>query len=323
MPLDKGRLFDLLQQQAPVSPYNGSSQLGPALTTGEIILIDNVADYFFDFLPEDEDAQRTGVPMPWDYDRHFPFCAPPFPEMWFEFRTTKLHNVRRVGVKVTSVEMTMSRWPMVDNRLHESLIRTHPELHDRVRWLLSFEPFSEDENGKLIGPWGTFLIGIAPDGHLAKNANGEYVFAVSALDPTRAAKRQALMVNPCLMAMSFMHVKNSRLLSEEPPAPKTKNQQKKAKKFPVSRYYVLKIDPVDRVVQQRQSSEDSDRSESALHIVRGHFADYTQGKGLFGRIKGRFWFDWHMRGNPERGVIEKDYEIGDLHPGEGELPDAG
>lgn len=314
MPLDKGRLFDLLGQTSPTNPYNGAAQLPPLLTTGEIILIDNVADYYFDFLPEDAEYQRQGVTVPWDYDKHYPFCAPPFDEMWFEFRTTKLINVSRIGVKVTSVEMTLDRWPLVDNHLHDELTSKHPELHDRVRWLLSFEPYSERSNGKLEGPWGTYLIGIASDGHIAKNDAGDYVFAIAALDPKRAAVQHAVMVNPCLMAMSFMHVKNSRLLSEEPPAPRTKNQMKKARNNPASKYYVLKIDPIDKLVQSRRAGGGSpgERDEAALHIVRGHFADYTQGTGLFGRIKGRFFIPWHMRGNPERGVIEKDYEFGDF-----------
>jgi hypothetical protein len=319
MPLDKGRLFDVLSQSAPVSPYNGSAQLSPILTSGEIILVDNVADYFFDFLPDDEEAQRKGVTMPWDYDRHYAFCAPPFDEMWFEYRTTKLINIKRIGVRVTSVEMTLDRWPMVDTRLHESLVDAHPELHDRVRWLLSFEPYTERENGRLEGPWGTFLIGIAPDGRIAKNADGDYVFAVSAIDPARAAKHQSTMVNPCLMAMTFMNVKNSRLLVEEPPKPRTRNQQKKARRFPASRYYVLKIDPVDRILQNRATNDESERTEQALHIVRGHPADYRE-HGLFGKYKGIFWIPAHTRGSPEHGVIEKDYEFtGDLsNPG----PDA-
>ena len=41
MPLDRGRLFDLLQQTAPTSPYNGARQPPPFLTSGEIILVED------------------------------------------------------------------------------------------------------------------------------------------------------------------------------------------------------------------------------------------------------------------------------------------
>ncbi|MEE8543253.1 MAG: hypothetical protein V3S94_05285 [Gammaproteobacteria bacterium] len=46
-----------------------------------------------------------------------------------------------------------------------------------------------------------------------------------------------------------------------------------------------------------------------LHLCRGHFADYTKGKGLFGRIKGRFWVPSHCRGTSERGIVIKDYKL--------------
>lgn len=44
------------------------------------------------------------------------------------------------------------------------------------------------------------------------------------------------------------------------------------------------------------------------HWVRGHYADYTKGKGLFGRIKGLFWIPEHDAGSLEAGAVLKDYE---------------
>jgi hypothetical protein len=48
-----------------------------------------------------------------------------------------------------------------------------------------------------------------------------------------------------------------------------------------------------------------------LHTVRGHFATYTPEAPLFGKLTGTFWRPWHLSGNPERGVVESDYRIGD------------
>lgn len=45
----------------------------------------------------------------------------------------------------------------------------------------------------------------------------------------------------------------------------------------------------------------------ALHTCRGHFRDYRQGPGLFGRINGIFWCPEHVRGHESAGVVTKDY----------------
>lgn len=46
----------------------------------------------------------------------------------------------------------------------------------------------------------------------------------------------------------------------------------------------------------------------ALHRVRGHFKRYTPERPLFGRIVGTVWHSDHLRGNPERGTIQHQYE---------------
>jgi hypothetical protein len=46
-----------------------------------------------------------------------------------------------------------------------------------------------------------------------------------------------------------------------------------------------------------------------LHMVRGSLADYSEGPGLFGKYKGRFWRPAHVRGSKEAGEIKKDYRV--------------
>lgn len=46
-----------------------------------------------------------------------------------------------------------------------------------------------------------------------------------------------------------------------------------------------------------------------LHIVRGHFANYTEDAPLFGKHVGRFYHPPHVRGDTDKGVITKDYRI--------------
>jgi hypothetical protein len=46
-----------------------------------------------------------------------------------------------------------------------------------------------------------------------------------------------------------------------------------------------------------------------LHLVRGHFATYTDDAPLFGKYAGRFWIHAHARGNVTVGTVLKDYKV--------------
>lgn len=75
------------------------------------------------------------------------------------------------------------------------------------------------------------------------------------------------------------------------------------------RYHIL-------VVRPPGAHKDSPAQEIGVmprHMCRGHFAEYGPefGKGLlFGRLSGRFYVPPHLKGNPDNGIIEKDYQIG-------------
>jgi hypothetical protein len=51
--------------------------------------------------------------------------------------------------------------------------------------------------------------------------------------------------------------------------------------------------------------------EIRLHWVRGHYADYTKGKGLFGNAKLRavFWIPEHRAGSAEAGEVKATYSV--------------
>lgn len=54
---------------------------------------------------------------------------------------------------------------------------------------------------------------------------------------------------------------------------------------------------------------DGEKRELRFHKVRGHYADYTKGKGLFGRWKVRIWVDEHEAGNTELGAVASSYRV--------------
>jgi hypothetical protein len=75
-------------------------------------------------------------------------------------------------------------------------------------------------------------------------------------------------------------------------------------------YYVLTISPLKKENnKQKHSVYEGEGEVQSLHICRGHFADYSQGKGLFGKHKGTYWIPDHVKGSKEVGEIKKDYKI--------------
>jgi hypothetical protein len=46
----------------------------------------------------------------------------------------------------------------------------------------------------------------------------------------------------------------------------------------------------------------------ALHWTRGHFKDYREGGGLFGKLRGLYWWGPHLAGRADR-IVTKDYRL--------------
>ena len=54
---------------------------------------------------------------------------------------------------------------------------------------------------------------------------------------------------------------------------------------------MLASQPITELI--KRETRTAGYSRAAAAIVRGHFKDYSHGKGLFGKFKGQFW--WSQR----------------------------
>lgn len=78
---------------------------------------------------------------------------------------------------------------------------------------------------------------------------------------------------------------------------------------PREEWHSVVIDPiVYRRLQLHRQTYGAARA-LRLHYVRGHAADYTQGRGLFGKYKVPIRKRPHYRGDPERGILHTDQWI--------------
>lgn len=76
---------------------------------------------------------------------------------------------------------------------------------------------------------------------------------------------------------------------------------------PVIKYHTIVLPGSSAGVKQRAAKKGD---ALALHKVRGHFKTFTADRPLLGRHVGTYWWGWQVRGNPERGVVISDYQLG-------------
>jgi hypothetical protein len=113
----------------------------------------------------------------------------------------------------------------------------------------------------------------------------------------------------CCAALQFLNCKNVEVL-DNPPTRQQRRQAEREGKKPEVTYKTLVIHPMGKKRQVTRQADGSVRPGVSLHIVRGHFKNYTAGAGL-GRahVHGVYWWSPNLRGSAERGRIEKDYAV--------------
>jgi len=118
---------------------------------------------------------------------------------------------------------------------------------------------------------------------------------------------QGWVLHPALLAISFAHCKNVSMPEESLPPKVLRARARRGKAPGFTKWRTLRIEPMTRILRKHQERGAS--VKTALHICRGHFKDYREGPGLFGRVNGLWWWDMQVRGSRERGEVVKTYEV--------------
>ena len=87
--------------------------------------------------------------------------------------------------------------------------------------------------------------------------------------------------------------------------------QHQFKVIPATVWHEIKITSVPKIHSTGSSVFRRDESKMRAFWVRGHYADYSKGAGLFGNpnLRGVFWIPEHRRGNEQLGQIIPEYKI--------------
>jgi hypothetical protein len=113
---------------------------------------------------------------------------------------------------------------------------------------------------------------------------------------------------PCLMAICFMHCKNV-IVKEVSRSERKQSERVRLHKPPLTKFHILNVFPVKVLHDSSVYESGKEGRDLPLHICRGHFKHYEEGKGLFGRLHGTYWWPMHVKGTEQAGVSLKDYNV--------------
>jgi hypothetical protein len=108
-------------------------------------------------------------------------------------------------------------------------------------------------------------------------------------------------LKPSMLAVSFLHCKNVIVQDNAMDKPLAKKFRVKHGCEPCQ-WKTLVIQPLKQILQREGGAgQNGTGIQKAMHICRGYFRDYREGRGLFGKYHGQFFMPSVVRGS--RGTL--------------------
>ena len=286
----------------------------------------NVADWYF------REAE-IGVYNPYE---QFPNCASPWEMAFYEYKVPtwwKLKNPTtgkwemsyfgrdtRVGFLIYQTKLPDSLYTssMDEQRIVAEMLATTGGKSEAVKFRQITEAFISsskecikactiinyvDDTGRIVG--GPIVEGM-PD-HMYQLLSGEAKRTGAPHDPESVLKDFLRCYSYAVyFGLSLLSCKNTRTVDNPIPKGILKKRRKQGIECVV--YKTLVIDSMQKGIAKGEHGPGNSISV-ALHIARGHWKDYREGGGLFGKLKGLFWWDSYARGDAAAGQVKKDYAI--------------
>lgn len=312
--------------------YDTLTKHFPAGTDIPAIEITGAARWFL------EESEKTY----WSYSEDFPSVMLPYPYTWMEYLPPKTINqggqrehipreLQAMGCMAVAVEVNegeeqdVIRADMLGKLIFESAaeqgiqtvrppadadtqrrIQTALEAGHSAKWIVIFKMYAETMNRAFdLYGMATYLDSegrMIPDLHIFFG-QGPYFAGPGA---NASGPVVGPHVFPFLFALSLMHAKNVTL-EDVPTSPALAKKHAKRGR-PTLRFKTLRVISMRKAASASAAPGESS-SRQAMHLARGHFKDFRDGKGLFGKHKGLYWWDMHVRGDKANGQIVKDYEV--------------
>jgi len=249
-----------------------------------VLLIDNVADYYY----------RASDQEYWDLGKDFPNLAPPYPMFWCEHKMPKLiHSKEKGDTDATAIGLVNGRVGVLVSAIPPSDVKGEG-IPDTVKWILWCELFVDYGKRDVTGEatHGAFFYAIDAEGRLV---DCPWMQTYSAPEWNDALKDLMIWFNPSLLAVSFLHCKNVRIDENHVPKPLAKKYHDRYGIEPTA-YKTLVIEPLKAILKTEGGHGAGNSLPQAMHICRGHFRDYREGRGLFGKYHQLVWTPSVVRG---------------------------
>jgi hypothetical protein len=255
----------------------------------------------------DDLAPSTGLTSE-DWERALNYHAvprplPPFQCCWLEARG-------RSGPK-QSIGVIATRW-LVEQLGRTPLLDALPkEVHERMRnqgahWVVNAVTFA-DYRGNAFNP-SNLLYWLDADGQFLSHTR--ILFGAPA-EPQIQSDR--FLTGLMLASFGRLNCRNVELVVDPSCLPKQKQKHchRRAQTNPTI-WHDIRISSVPKLpARSANSGGGADDVERRFHWVRGHFADYSKGNGLFGNpnLRCTFWMPEHHRGSADAGEVFSSYTI--------------
>lgn len=287
-----------------------------------VVRVQNVARYFWS--ANDQEY--------WSFD-DFPCLAPPFELFWMEYeappticsedfgtRPWPSHLPAAVGGLFFGFDVAEVVREGASNYLIEKLLSTSAPAEFRaligsgaVRWIVCCDLQFQVRKHHYLTDAFRLVLGLDAAGLVASvDAERPAFYGSAPVDLPRDLLEQELtgcrnLANPFFLATSLMHCKNVSVEAVSHPPPVAKRRARAG--LPTIRYRTVNVEAIGRVLRAANEARRSGAGAPGVHIVRGHFKDYKEGAGLFGRLHGRYFWPTLVRGSKASGVVMKGYNV--------------
>ena len=239
------------------------------LKSATLIRIQNVANYCF-----------TNQRGPFDFQSDCPNIAPPWPLFLMSFKVPPWVGGNASGIEFGYLISAAQDEAADGWRANCMLLRSNSHL-STIRIL----DWRTNKDGQLLPIDGLPTTDNKARVSVSKEVTwpGE-LFGNSQLDGSIVAVP--------FLAISFCHCKNVDIV-REPVPPRVKAKRERTQGWSLDAWHTLKIEPMRKQLAEA-GAEGTGGLKRALHIMRGHFKDYREGRGLFGKVHGMWWWDFRV-----------------------------
>ena len=261
-----------------------------------VLVIDNVARYLYNGTDQEH----------WSLDKDFPNLAPPFPSFWCEHRLVRMIHSKECG------DTDVSQWLPQGGRAGMLFMALDPKecngegIPEETRWILWCDLYVDYHKRDVVadGPHGAMFLCIDAEGRAISRP---WMQTYCAAGGAEMMKHIMSWYNPAFLAISFLHCKNVELV-ENAADPKLAKRYRERHGAALTPWKTLIIEPLKQILRH-EGGADKAGIAHAMHICRGHFKDYREGRGLFGKYHQLVWQPSLVRGTKGKTAPAREIEV--------------